>query len=349
MNSRSFEPGASRSRFRREAARGKGLTEGKAGGNIGGMNPVLSKYLGVLSICGVALLIQSVSGATAFEGKPLWEEGAKNPIAYEQEEIQRSRGASGNSRSGHNRVFSRVSEPTYVIHRAAEDKANGVGMVICPGGGYVDVWLDREGHDVGLWLAENGITALVLKYRTNHPKTDERGESSWRVREYDWDTYLPAAVSDARRSVALLRRRAEELKLDPEKIGIGGFSAGGHLSFSAGFDSKYWVGEYREQGQPDFVGLIYPWLWDGFEQVVADAPAVLPTFVINGLPDRLTPAHKCLDLTRALMEREAPVELHIYTVGRHGFGLAEGNRAKSVGLWRANFLAWLRDTKLIAD
>ena len=124
-----------------------------------------------------------------------------NPIHYAEGETVRSPEASETSPSGLNRVFSRVETPTYVIHQAPEAIANGVGLVICPGGGYVDVWLDREGHDLGIWLASRGITSLVLKYRTNS-RADEK------ERRYDWDTYLPAVVSDAWESVALLRRRA---------------------------------------------------------------------------------------------------------------------------------------------
>ena len=258
-----------------------------------------------------------------------------NPIHYAEGETVRSPEASETSPSGLNRVFSRVETPTYVIHQAPEAIAHGVGLVICPGGGYVDVWLDREGHDLGIWLASRGITSLVLKYRTNS-RADEK------ERRYDWDTYLPAVVSDAWESVALLRRRAGQLGLDKRKIGIAGYSAGGHLAFSAGFDSRYWPKGSDPSGRPDFVGLFYPWLWEGFEDVARSSVALPPTFIMNGGPDKVTPASKSLDLFQILLEKEVTAELHVFGKGNHGFDLGDGH-GHSAALWKVSFVAWLQD------
>jgi acetyl esterase/lipase len=100
------------------------------------------------------------------EEKPLWPDpDFKNPIHYDSETVKQNP-AGQRSLSGLNRVFSLVSTPSYTIFRASAETANGVGLVICPGGGYRDVWLDPEGNDFALWLKALGVTSLVLKYRT---------------------------------------------------------------------------------------------------------------------------------------------------------------------------------------
>jgi len=117
----------------------------------------------------IALIFSNPVQSQSGQELPLWPDGiADNPVAYTQEKL-RSPDANESSPSGMNRVFSQVSEPTYVLHKAEKNIANGVAVVICPGGGFRDVWFDREGTDFALWLAEKGITSLVLKYRTFNP------------------------------------------------------------------------------------------------------------------------------------------------------------------------------------
>ena len=298
-----------------------------------------SKAKGVLTSIVILLSLAlnlGVYGAVLPEEQPLWGKRLENnPITYSGGENVRSPKASATSPSGMNRVISQVSEATYSIHRAPAAIANGVGLVICPGGGYVNVWLDREGHDLGIWLASRGITSLVLKYRTN--SNSENGE-----RQFDWETYLPAVVADARESVSLLRREAEDLGLDPNKIGVAGYSAGGHLAFSAGYDSRYWSEDSKTSGQPNFVGLFYPWLWEGFEEVAKSNQVLPPTFIMNGGPDQVTPATKALSLYQILLEKEVPSELHVFGKGDHGFDLGDG-AGHSAALWKVSFVAWLQD------
>ena len=298
-----------------------------------------SKAKGVfISIAGLLSIVFHlvVQGGSLPEEQLLWGKRLKNnPIAYSGGEKVRSPKASNTSPSGMNRVISQVGEASYAIHRAPAAIANGVGLVICPGGGYVDVWLDREGHDLGIWLASRGITSLVLKYRTN--SNSEKGE-----RRFDWETYLPAVVADARESIALLRREANDLGLDPEKIGVAGYSAGGHLAFSAGYDSRYWSEDSKTSGQPNFVGLFYPWLWEGFEEVTKSSKHPVPTFIMNGGPDKVTPASKALSLYQILLEKEVPSELHVFGKGNHGFDLGDG-AGQSAALWKVSFVAWLQD------
>ncbi len=149
----------------------------------------------------------------------LWPDGIPgNPIQYKEEKLAVN-DFSESSPSQSNRVFSCVSVPTYIIHKPAEGTANGAAIVICPGGGFRDVWIDREGNDMALWLARHGITSLVLKYRTFNQDAEELKISR---NEYNSHVY-----ADARRAIYVLRSRAKELGIDEKKIGIGGFSAGG--------------------------------------------------------------------------------------------------------------------------
>ena len=154
---------------------------------------------------------------------PLWENGSpEHPIRLEVEEQVRSHKPRLDSPSGSNRVFSSVSSPTYSIHRPK--KLCGVGLVICPGGGFRDVWIDREGHDLAILLKEHGVTSLVLKYRT-------RSEEEIR-KPNGWQNYQLAVQADGRQAIRILRDNAEDLGLQRDKIGICGFSAGGHLAIS---------------------------------------------------------------------------------------------------------------------
>ena len=133
---------------------------------------------------------------------PLWGDGAgEYEFQLDREESMRSPKAPADSPTGQNRAFSFVSKPTYSIHRPRN--ANGVGLVICPGGGFRDVWLDREGHDLALRLLEHGVTCLVLKYRTR--PVELRGNM--------WQKYQQAVQADGRQAVRVLRKRAGELGL----------------------------------------------------------------------------------------------------------------------------------------
>ena len=290
------------------------------------------------AVGGVLLLFVGATLAEPIQDIPLWGDRLeKNPIRYEDPDRVREPKAPEGSPSGRNRVFSRVETPTYSIHRPPSELANGVGLVICPGGGYVDVWLDREGHDLGIWLARRGVTSLVLKYRTN-----ARGEGESAPGRYDWETYLPAVAADGREAIRIMRSQADDLGIHPQRIGIAGFSAGGHLAFTVGFDSRFQGKRQPIGGQPNFVGLFYPWLWDGFQDVARAAESIPPTFIMNGAPDPVTPASLAVELYQILLEREVSSELHVFARGAHGFDLGDG-RGESAALWKVSFVAWLQD------
>jgi acetyl esterase/lipase len=172
----------------------------------------------------IFVTLSLISGNILFaqlpDEKPLWSnEVSNNPVKYNQEK-QRTSDVQPGSPSGLNRVFSCVSTPTYIIHKP--QNPNGVALVICPGGGFRDVWFDREGNDFALWLAKQGITSLVLKYRTYN--------SDDLVTKMSMNDYFPHVYADAKQAIYILRSQAKELGIDGNKIGIAGYSAGGALS-----------------------------------------------------------------------------------------------------------------------
>lgn len=270
---------------------------------------------------------------------PLWENGSpEHPIRLEVEEQVRSHKAQPGSPTGRNRAFSSVSSPTYSIHRP--EKPNGVGLVICPGGGFRDIWIDREGHDLAIWLKDHGVTSLVLKYRTRPVELTSKEI---------WQNYQNAVQADGGRAIRILREQAEDLGLDPHRIGICGFSAGGHLAISCTLYGEPTTVESKVSGMPDFTGLFYPGIPEGALEAITTRSApqsqirsIGPMFIVNARVDKLTPADKCVDFYAALLKAGVDAEIHIFSKGSHGFGMGEG-RGESTALWPNSFVAWLHD------
>jgi len=286
--------------------------------------------------------ISNLTNAQSPKELPLWPEGIpNNPVKYAEEKV-RNNDAAGTSPSKQNRVFSQVSEPTYSLFQAKKGIANGVAVVICPGGGFRDVWFDREGVDFAMWLAEKGITSLVLKYRTFN--SDAEGFSLKR------EVYNGEVLADAKQAINILRSRADELNIDKNKVGIGGFSAGGALSLYASLNvfaedlPEY--ARFRENTAPGFVFPIYPGINDEVYKAVKEKENIPPVFLINGAEDTVTPAVKCIQLYTALLEKKVPAELHIYAKGNHGFDSGIG-RGFGIASWQDSFINWLKDMKFI--
>jgi acetyl esterase/lipase len=241
-------------------------------------------------------------------------------------------------------------KPTLIIY--LPEKPTGAGIVICPGGGYGGLAMDHEGHQIGRWLNEHGIAGFICDYR-------HRGKGYGH----------PAPLQDAQRAIRTVRARAQEFGVDPTKIGILGFSAGGHLTSSAltHFDAGKTDAEdpiERVSCRPDFGVLCYPVI--AFDQPFThkgsqtnllgkDAPAELiasmsserqvtdetpPCFVWHTTEDKGVPPENSLVFYSALIAHKVPAELHIFEKGRHGVGL--GKDIPGTSAWPAACIAWLK-------
>ena len=253
----------------------------------------------------------------------------------------------------------RGDKPTLTIYLPSEEKATGAAVVICPGGGYGHLATDHEGHQIARWLNSFGVAGFILQYR-------HRGSGSGYGH--------PAPLQDAQRAVRMVRARADEWNVDPARIGILGFSAGGHLASSAGthFQNRYSdVKDSIDQVscRPDFMILIYPVVsfTESFthkgsrrnllgenpekelvenlsneRQVTQETP---PTFLVHGNDDKVVPPENSIFFYLALRKTKVPAEMHIYENGRHGFGL--GKRFGAVSSWQVRCEAWMRGRGLL--
>jgi len=245
---------------------------------------------------------------------------------------------------------SEADKPALTVCLVPREKATGAGVVVCPGGGYAHLADDHEGRQVAAWLNAHGIAAFILKYR---------------IAPYRH----PAPMLDAQRALRLVRSRAQEWGVDPNRLGIMGFSAGGHLTSTAG--THFDLGNPdaadpvdRLSCRPDFMVLGYPVitfkppyahmgschnllgkdppaaLVDAFsnnEQVTADTP---PTFLVHTSGDAGVPAENSILFYLALRKAKVPAELHIYEQGPHGFGLAPDDPVLST--WPGHCIDWMR-------
>ena len=239
--------------------------------------------------------------------------------------------------------------PTLTPYLPAKEKATGAAIIVCPGGGYQHL-ADHEGRPVAEWLNSIGITAFVLKYRLG-PRY-----------------HHPAPLQDAARAIRTVRARAAEWNVDPERIGILGFSAGGHLAATAGthFDSgKRDAPDLIERvsSRPNLMVLIYPVitmrqqthggsknnllgpdpspdlvaLLSNEEQVTKETP---PAFLVHTMTDTAVPVENSLMFVMALRKAGVPFEFHLYERGPHGFGL--GVKDPILATWPARCADWLR-------
>jgi acetyl esterase/lipase len=265
-------------------------------------------------------------------------------VKYKEEKLK-TNAPLKSSLSQLNRVFSCVSVPAYIIHKPEKGKANGVAVVICPGGGFRDVWFDREGNDLGIWLAQRGITSLVLKYRTFN--ADAEGFTLKR------NEYNPQVYADGKQAIYILRSQAKELNIDENKIGIAGFSAGGSLSLQVALELyekelPAYADFKKINTKPDFAGLFYPGLNPELISLAGKKDSFPPVFIMNGGQDKTTPAANCIELYKILTLKNVSTELHIYAKGEHGFDSGV-ERGYGISLWRESFVAWLKDTGFIKE
>ena len=262
--------------------------------------------------------------------RPLYPNGLKdNPVTHPVKELYVDSLLHPKSISGLNRVYSYVSEPTYMIFPANKDNNKNIGLVIFPGGGLKNIWLDKEGTDIALWLSNQGITCMVVKYRTN--RKDDKGK--WAI---DYDVYKGAIYQDARTSMQLMKAFADSLHFDKTNVGMMGFSAGGWLAERMVY--KYYNGNY--EWNPRFVALIYHGNNTKLIKKVKNKEKLPPFFMAISQDDNKLPFKKVFPYLKKVSEEVKNSELHIYPNGGHGFGLAYDENS-SVSTWKNAFVHWL--------
>lgn len=265
---------------------------------------------------------------------PLYSNGIENnPVNHPNPETVVDSLVSPLSLSHKNRVISNISIPTYQLFPASETNNKHIGVVLFPGGGLVNNWVDKEGTDLAIWLSEQGINCMVVKYRTN--RKNEKGEMIIPMEEYKGAVY-----QDARTGILKMKELAESLKIDKDKIGILGFSAGGWLSERIAIKST----ETKEtvDWKPAFVGLIYHGNTLSNFKKIDNKAALPPVFMAIARDDKKMPMKEIIPGLAAIAAEVEHSELHIYSKGNHGFGLAYNN-GHSVSQWKNSFYDWLLD------
>jgi acetyl esterase/lipase len=249
-----------------------------------------------------------------------------------------------------------VDKPSLTIYLPPAANANGTAVVVCPGGGYGGLASDHEGKQPAEWLNAHGVAAFVLKYRLG-PRY-----------------HHPAMIQDAQRALRIVRARAKEWNLDPKRIGIWGFSAGGHLASTAGthFDEGKSDADdpiERVSCRPDFLILAYPVITltgpyahvgsrnnllgrepdpklveslSNDTQVTERTP---PAFLFHTNEDRGVPPENSVLFYLALRKAHVPAELHLYEKGRHGVGLAPNDPVLTT--WKERLADWLKGRGLL--
>ena len=252
--------------------------------------------------------------------------------------------------------ISKVSQPTLTLFLADAKIANGTSVVICPGGGYHHLSINKEGYKIAQWLNSLGISAFILKYRMPSDLTMKD------------KTVGP--LQDAQEAIRMVRRNAEKWKLDSSKIGIMGFSAGGHLAstLSTKFLEKVYDSVDNTSARPDFSILMYPVIsmqeaithkgsktnllgenqsaalvenYSNEKHVNATTPR---TFIVHATDDKAVPVENSINYYLALKQNKVPVEMHLYENGGHGFGLGTDGTNKN---WSKACENWLISNGLI--
>ncbi len=280
----------------------------------------------------IALAVQGFGADPAI---PLWPKGAPADQGTPGEERDTTKPA--DALVGGKRVIrlGNVSTPTITVYRPAKDRATGAAMLVFPGGGYSILAMDLEGTEICEWLNSIGVTGVLVKYRV----PARAGRPRW-----------AAPLQDAQRAMGMVRQRAGELGIDAHRIGVLGFSAGGHLAAAA---STNWDARTYDavdaadsvSSRPDYTILIYPAYLTVKDEgdkvapelkVTKDTP---PAFLVQAEDDGVR-VETSLFYYAALRNARVPAELHLYPSGGHGYGLRPTD--KTVTTWPKRAEEWMR-------
>lgn len=292
-----------------------------------------------------SLCLGALSAVPAFAGNvsapiELWPQGAPGVKGDIGEEKDISKPGEGLVAGKPLIRLANVSKPTITIYKPAAEKDTGAAILVCPGGGYGILAMDLEGTEVCEWLNSIGVTGILLKYRVPVRPGLPR---------------YTAPLQDAQRAMGLARNNAKEYGIDPKRIGILGFSAGGHLSAAAStiYDARTYPAVDAADAvscRPDFSVLVYPAYLTVKDEADKIAPELKitattpPTFMVMAADDPIR-IENVLFYSLALQKAKVPVESHIYPTGGHGYGLRPTKDA--VTGWPKLVEAWMQNRDLL--
>jgi endo-1,4-beta-xylanase len=268
--------------------------------------------------------ILMVSSLTAASDPPvvyLWPDGAPGSEGKTGDEKVQIQPAGDH-------VISNVHKPSITVYLPSKETATGVGVVIAPGGGDSALWVDHEGHNVAKWLQEHGVAGFVLKYRLAR----EKGSTY---------TIEGTSLADTQRAIKLVKSKSAEWNVDPARIGVIGFSAGGELAALAATHADEGTSSAadpvdRLSSKVAFFGLMYP-------AIPKDMPLskdMPPAFLLCGENDRQNISQGLPELYIAMKKAGAQAELHVYTKVGHGFGLRATTKGP-IAEWPQRFYDWM--------
>jgi acetyl esterase/lipase len=249
--------------------------------------------------------------------------------------------------------YEKVTDPSVTVFLPPSEKANGSAVLICPGGGYGVLTFDYEGTDLARWFNKNGVAGIVLKYRL--PSDVIMKDKSI------------GPLQDAQEALRIIRRNAPAWNINPHKIGIMGFSAGGHLAstLSTHYDEKTYEPSDTTSARPDFSLLIYPvisfdssfghmgsmhnllgenpgtdviWHFSNELMITQKTP---PAFLVHAADDDVVPVKNSIVYFEGLVKYKIPAELHVFQSGGHGFGMALNKGTESA--WTDLCLSWMKE------
>ncbi|MDG3583394.1 alpha/beta hydrolase [Galbibacter pacificus] len=304
------------------------------------MTNQLSRIITIIVICLTSSFVSAQNKSI-----PLYQGKIPNSTGAPEEEIRENNNIL---------LISNVQKPALEVFTPPKRNRNGKAVIICPGGGYHYLAYDWEGTEIAKWFNSKGITAFVLKYRLPIAKTVTNKSE--------------VPLSDAIQAIKMVRKNAETWNINPNDIGIMGFSAGGHLASTLGthYNMDYNIKNdpYKDiSARPDFMILIYPVitmeatythrgsreallgkqptdeiidLYSNEKQITKNTP---PTFLLHCEDDDVVPVENSLLFYKALKENNVPAEMHLYPKGGHGFGLASNNA--HLQTWTQRLYEWL--------
>ena len=262
-----------------------------------------------MRFCAALLLLSGVALAADPQVIYLWPQGAPGSEGKTGDEVVKIQPAGDH-------VVSNVHKPSITVY-LPKDSPTGAGVIIMPGGGHSALWMDHEGYNEAKWLSDHGVAGFVLKYRLAREK-----DSTY--------TIEGTALGDAQRALAIVRQRATEFHVDPARIGVMGFSAGGEVAALA---ASRWE---SADAKPAFQALIYPALPKDM-RLSKDTP---PAFLACGENDRQNISQGLPELYLAMKKAGASAELHVFSGVGHGFGMRDTTKGEVAG-WLERFHEWM--------